>query len=145
MNFDDRRSDAQNIKYHYRGVKEILDSLLQTPIGIHQIVVYPSNIEMLRELYSHYINRLLEDSNEMVIFLPYHESSESVKNILDLFNSNMDKNNDNKNNNDKNIINIKKLKSSKSFFYNITIYMLEAEDNFTFFLSLDSRNSRCLT
>jgi len=108
MNSKDNKDDFQNIRYKYRGTKEIIKSLLQTPFGFHQIVVYPSNIEMLRELYSHYINRLLEDSNEMVIFLPYHESSESVKNILDLFNSNMDKNNDNKNNNDKDIIDIKK-------------------------------------
>src|ERR671912_372840 len=84
MNFNDDTNDVKSIKYQHRGVKEILNSLLNTPTGIHQIVVYP-NIELLRETYFHYIKRLLEDNNEMVIFLPYYESAESVKKILSSF------------------------------------------------------------
>ena len=104
MNFNDDTNDVKSLKYQHRGVKEILNSLLNTPTGIHQIVVYP-NIEILRETYFHYIKRLLEDSNEMVIFLPYYESVDSVKKILSSFstNSNEDDNNyDRKRNNHKN-------------------------------------------
>ena len=104
MNFNDDINNVKNITYQHRGVKEILNSLLNTPTGIHQIVVYP-NIEILRETYFHYIKRLLEDSNEMVIFLPYYESVDSVKKILSSFstNSNEDDNNyDRKRNNHKN-------------------------------------------
>ena len=89
--------DDVPIKYQNRGVKEMLHSLLQTPIGIHQIVVYPNNIEILREAYFHYIKKLLEDENEMVILLPYHENANSIKNKLSSFfiNSNDKNNNDN--------------------------------------------------
>jgi hypothetical protein len=103
MNFNDDTNDVKSIKYQHRGVKEILNSLLNTPTGIHQIVVYP-NIELLRETYFHYIKRLLEDNNEMVIFLPYHESVDSVKKILSSFSTNSsedDNNDDRKGNNHK--------------------------------------------
>jgi len=83
MNVDDDVNDAiNNIIYQHKGVKEILKALLQTPIGIHQIVVYPNNIDVLREMYFHYIKKLLEDNNEIVIFFPYYETSDSVKNVL---------------------------------------------------------------
>ena len=83
MNFDNT-DDIQNIKYQHRGIKEILKSLLETPIGIHQIFVYP-NIEMLREIYFHYIKKLLDNNNELIIFLPYYETTESVKKVLSSF------------------------------------------------------------
>src|SRR5829696_5353606 len=84
MNLHDDTNNIKIIKYQHRGVKEILNSLLNTPTGIHQIVVYP-NLEIIRETYFHYIKRLLDNSNEMVIFLPYYESSHSVKKILSSF------------------------------------------------------------
>jgi hypothetical protein len=84
MNLHDDTNNIKIIKYQHRGVKEILHSLLNTPTGIHQIVVYP-NLEIIRETYFHYIKRLLDNSNEMVIFLPYYESSHSVKKILSSF------------------------------------------------------------
>ena len=83
MNFDNI-DDIQNVKYHHRGIKEILNSLLETPIGIHEIFVYPT-IDMLREIYFHYIKRLLDNNNEIVIFLPYYENAESVKKVLSSF------------------------------------------------------------
>ena len=83
MNVDDDVNDAiNNIIYQHKGVKEILKALLQTPIGIHQIVVYPNNIDILREMYFHYIKKLLKDNNEIVIFFPYYETADSVKNVL---------------------------------------------------------------
>jgi hypothetical protein len=33
-------------------------------------------------MYFHYIKNLLEDRNEIVIFFPYHETANSVKNVL---------------------------------------------------------------
>ena len=82
MNLNDDVNDVKSNNYQHRGVKEILNSLLQTPIGIHQIIVYPNNIKILRETYFYYIKKLLKDNNEIVIFLPYHESADSVKNTL---------------------------------------------------------------
>ncbi|HZL24727.1 MAG TPA: hypothetical protein VFC05_15490 [Nitrososphaeraceae archaeon] len=91
MNFDNT-DDIQNIKYQHRGIKEILKSLLETPIGIHQIFVYP-NIEMLREIYFHYIKKLLNNNNEIIIFLPYYETTESVKKVLSSFSIEYNNNN----------------------------------------------------
>ena len=91
MNFDNT-DDIQNIKYQHRGIKEILKSLLETPIGIHQIFVYP-NIEMLREIYFHYIKKLLDNNNEIIIFLPYYETAESVKKVLSSFSIEYNNNN----------------------------------------------------
>jgi hypothetical protein len=92
----DNIDDIQNSKYRHRGIKEILKSLLETPIGIHQIFVYP-NIDMLREIYFHYIKKLLDNNNEIIIFLPYYETAESVKKVLSSFsieynNSNIEQN-----------------------------------------------------
>jgi len=93
MIVDDDVNDAiNNIIYQHKGVKEILKALFQTPIGIHQIVVYPNNIEILREMYFHYIKKLLEDSNEIVIFFPYYETVDSVKNVLSSFTINKNSN-----------------------------------------------------
>jgi hypothetical protein len=86
MKVDDDVNDAiNNIIYQHKGVKEILKALLQTPIGIHQIVVYPNNIDIFREMYFHYIKKLLKDNNEIVIFFPYYETADSVKNVLSTF------------------------------------------------------------
>jgi hypothetical protein len=96
MNFDNI-DDNQNIKYQHRGIKEILKSLLETPIGIHQIFVYP-NIDILREIYFHYIKRLLDNNNEIIIFLPYYETAESVKKVLSSFSINYNNYNNYNNN-----------------------------------------------
>ena len=111
MNSPDDINDAINKTYHQRGVKQILKSLLETPIGFHQIFVYPNNIDILREIYFHYIKRLLEDNNEIVIFFPYYETANLVTKVLSssLLSSNVSNSNyievnqDNNNNNKKNI------------------------------------------
>ena len=111
MGFEGNTDDAKNIKYNNRGVKEILTSLLKTPFGVHQIVVYPNKYDILRETYFYYIKKLLEDYNEIVIFLTYYESAEAVKNTLSSFkdtttsmtttttNANVDNNNSNSDDN----------------------------------------------
>ncbi len=76
-----------NIKFQHRGVKEILNSLIQTPVGVHQIVIYPNDINMLQETYYYYLKNLLFN-NEIVVFIPYHENSHSVKERLDYYSQN---------------------------------------------------------
>src|SRR5215211_2313989 len=126
MNFNDDTNDLKNTKYQHRGVKEILNSLLNTPIGIHQIVVYP-NIEVLRETYFYYIKILLEDNNEMIVFLPYYESSDSVKRILSSFptKSNEDDNNEKGNNQKNSSIDVKR------YTYNGSLVIIESQKIFT--------------
>lgn len=99
MNFNDDKDDAKIIRYRNRGVKEILNSLSQTPFGIHQILVYPNKYDVLREAYFYYIKELLEDYNEIVIFLTYYESADEVKNTLSSFLTTTNTNIKNKSNN----------------------------------------------
>src|SRR5215212_7290520 len=125
MNFNDDTNNVKNITYQHRGVKEILNSLLNTTIGIHQIVVYP-NVEILRETYFHYIKRLLEDNNEMVIFLPYYESAESVKKILSSFSIQSNNEDDKKGNNQKNSSSI----DVKRYTHNGSLVIIDSQKAF---------------
>ncbi|HEY6589152.1 MAG TPA: hypothetical protein VIY98_12735 [Nitrososphaeraceae archaeon] len=135
MNVDDDVNDAiNNIIYQHKGVKEILKALLQTPIGIHQIVVYPNNIDILREMYFHYIKKLLEDNNEIVIFFPYYETADSVKNVLSSStikkSSNSIKNtdaNEEKNNNNKKDVTIE----VKRYINNGSLVIIDSDKTFS--------------
>jgi hypothetical protein len=60
---------------------EILEHLNQAEYGTHSILVYP-NIETLRETYSKYVKRQLEDNNEIVLILPYYETANKVRKTL---------------------------------------------------------------
>lgn len=60
---------------------EILEHLINTEYGAHSIIVYP-NIQTLRETYSKYVKRQLEDNNEIVVILPYYETIDKVRKTL---------------------------------------------------------------
>ena len=63
------------------GVRQVMKSLIRTPLGTHTILVYP-NLKTIREIYTNYImmNGLTE--SELFVILPYYETIESVKNNL---------------------------------------------------------------
>jgi hypothetical protein len=60
---------------------EILEHLINTEYGAHSIIVYP-NIQTLRETYSKYVKRQLKDNNEIVVILPYYETTDKVRKTL---------------------------------------------------------------
>jgi len=60
---------------------DILEHLINTEYGAHSIIVYP-NIQTLRETYSKYVKRQLEDNNEIVVILPYYETTDKVRKTL---------------------------------------------------------------
>jgi hypothetical protein len=60
---------------------DILEHLINTEYGAHSIIVYP-NIQTLRETYSKYVKRQLEDNNEIVVILPYYETIDKVRKTL---------------------------------------------------------------
>lgn len=69
-------------KFQNRGVREILNSLLiKTPIGTHQLFVYP-NLDFLGEVCFYYIRSMLIYNNQLVVYLPLYETVNSIKNIL---------------------------------------------------------------
>jgi len=53
----------------------------KTPPGTHCLVLFP-DLTVLRRLYSYYTKILLEDYNEIVLILPYYETTEMVKLVL---------------------------------------------------------------
>src|SRR5919198_2083202 len=60
---------------------EILEYLTHTEYGAHSIIVYPT-IGTLREIYLRYAKRQLEDNNEIVLILPYYETTDKVRKTL---------------------------------------------------------------
>ena len=64
-----------------RGVNEALDSLKESQPGTHCLMVYP-DLMTFREIYTRYIKILIEQRNEVVLFLPYYETPDMVRHVL---------------------------------------------------------------
>jgi hypothetical protein len=60
---------------------DVLKQLRQAESGAHYIVVY-YDLMTLRQIYAGYIKTQLEDNNELVLILPYYETTETVRNVL---------------------------------------------------------------
>jgi hypothetical protein len=65
---------------------DVLEQLRQAEYGAHYIIVY-DNMMTLRQIYSGYIKTQIEDNNELVLILPYYETTETVRSILSENNS----------------------------------------------------------
>lgn len=78
--FDDKLPKL-NPNGNIRGVNEALDALKQSQQGTHCLMVYP-DIPTLRAIYSLYTKILLEDNNEIVLILPYYETTDMVRSVL---------------------------------------------------------------
>jgi hypothetical protein len=66
---------------------DVLKQLRQAEFGSHYIIVYHDMVT-LRQIYSGYIKAQLEDNNEIVLILPYYETTEVVRRILSGENNN---------------------------------------------------------
>ena len=64
-----------------RGIYETLDSFKESPLGTHCLMVYP-DLLTLRAIYSQYTKILLEERNEIVLILPYYETTDMVRLVL---------------------------------------------------------------
>ena len=71
--------DARNID-HY-DINHTLEIMLQADYGSHYIIVYP-DLSTLRRIYSNYSKIQLENKNDIVLLLPFYETTESVRKIL---------------------------------------------------------------
>jgi hypothetical protein len=66
----------------FQGVaEEISKELRQSEIGSHFLIQYP-DLQTLREMYSHYIKSAVPDDNEIVVILPFYETTDNVRRIL---------------------------------------------------------------
>jgi hypothetical protein len=61
--------------------EEISKELRESEIGSHFLVQYP-DLPTLREMYSHYIKSAVPDDNEIVVILPFYETTDNVRRIL---------------------------------------------------------------
>ena len=59
----------------------ILDQLNQTEPGAHNILIY-DNLITFRQIYSYYTKIQLEENNELVLLIPYYETTDAVRCIL---------------------------------------------------------------
>ena len=65
----------------FRGVNETLDAIKESETGTHCLMVYP-DIMTLRAIYSSFTKQQLEDKNEIVLILPYYETTDMVRLVL---------------------------------------------------------------
>jgi hypothetical protein len=72
--------------------------------GVHYLVVYP-DMNTLRMIYSYYTKMQLEDNNEIVLIVPYYETTEMVRSVLS---------GENNKNNQSNIIDVRKYEKQGS-------------------------------
>ena len=68
--------DVRNIEINHS-----LETMLQAEYGSHYIIVYP-DLSTLRRIYSNYSKIQLENKNDIVLLLPFYETTESVRKIL---------------------------------------------------------------
>jgi hypothetical protein len=62
-------------------INDILETMLQAEYGSHYIIVYP-DLLTLRKIYSNYSKMQLENKNDIILLLPFYETTESVRKIL---------------------------------------------------------------
>lgn len=55
--------------------------LLKLPVGYHYLILYP-NIETMRKLYAEYILSMIEENNVAILFLPYYDTTNKVRQEL---------------------------------------------------------------
>ena len=73
-------------KDRYSSINEVSNNLilelLKLPIGYHSVILYP-NIETIRKVYAEYIHLLIEeDNNVAILFLPYYDTTDNVRQEL---------------------------------------------------------------
>jgi hypothetical protein len=90
-------------------VSSAINQLRQADYGDHYMIVYP-DLNTLREIYSRYIKFQLEENNEIVLIIPYYETTDSVRRIL----SQNKETNDNDSGNDLPYIDVQKYENKGS-------------------------------
>jgi hypothetical protein len=74
-------SPKHSIGINSMHVEEAADTLLGSPYGIHSLVVY-SDMITLREFWSFYTKKSIEEKNELVCLAPFYSTVDSVRKTL---------------------------------------------------------------
>jgi DcmR-like sensory protein len=62
-------------------VDDAMHHISEAEYGAHYIIIYPS-LHRLRELYSNYVLKKIEENNEIIIVNPFYETTDSVRRTL---------------------------------------------------------------
>ena len=57
------------------------NQLSESSLGLHSLIIYP-DLTTLREFYSYYIQKQIEEKNELVFVSPFYETTDSVRHNL---------------------------------------------------------------
>ena len=60
---------------------DLILRLLKLPLGYHCLIIYP-NIETIRKIYTEYIHLIIEENNVAILFLPYYDTTDKVRQDL---------------------------------------------------------------
>ena len=71
--------DIRNIDRY--DINHTLETMLQAEYGSHYIIVYP-DLPTFRKIYNSYSKMQLGNKNDIVLLLPFYETTESVRKIL---------------------------------------------------------------
>lgn len=61
--------------------EDVTSRLLKLPLGYHHLILYP-NIETIRKIYSEYIRLMIDENNVAILFLPYYDTTNKVRQEL---------------------------------------------------------------
>jgi len=59
----------------------LVSRLLKLKLGTHYLIIYP-NIETVRKIYAQYIRVLLEENRVAILFFPYYDTTDKVRQEL---------------------------------------------------------------
>ncbi len=66
---------------HTMAVENAVNTISAAGYGMHCLVIYP-DLVTLRDFYSHYIQKQIEERNEIVQMAPFYETVDSVRQAL---------------------------------------------------------------
>jgi hypothetical protein len=58
-----------------------LDEINQAKYGAHYMIIYP-DLDTLRDLYSNYAHKQIQENNGVVLINPFYETTDSVRQVL---------------------------------------------------------------
>jgi len=71
--------DTRFVRESY--VNEAVNQIIQAEYCSHYLIVYP-DLTTLREMYSKYIQKQINENNETILINPFYETTDSVRQIL---------------------------------------------------------------
>jgi archaellum biogenesis ATPase FlaH len=70
-------------------INDTLYHMNKAKYGAHYIIIYP-NLDTMRQLYASYINKQIQENNEIVLVNPFYETTESIRQLLSQRNPDLD-------------------------------------------------------